>query len=269
MSKNLDQQKMQELLKILTEIMDEPYDSEEGLNPASLGKWCQQLKQIYADGFRHYYSEISAFLETFSLDAVQSLVDSLLGLLDYAEKCGVPDNVYKSIQKLYDHIDLESIRLDRMAIVKSISQEIEKKHKEINELSERTKEVAEKTQETIGDYHNQSIAILSIFSAVILAFMGGITFSAKALEAMGSVSLFRLVLTLLVLGLILANVIFILLCFVNMTVHKGKYGHGFNTLFLIFNIVVIGLIIVWLVIHFCGGGRVWETFDTVTTNLYR
>ena len=75
--------------------------------------------------------------------------------------------------------------------------------------------------------HEQSISILSIFSAVVLAFMGGISFSSRMLESMSEVSMFRLAVTILLLGFVLINMVFILLrviLWISGTVHRIKDG---------------------------------------------
>ena len=56
-----------------------------------------------------------------------------------------------------------------------------------------------------------SITTLTIFSAVVLAFSGGITFEAGMLQGMAAASPYRLVFTIALTGFILFNTIFALL----------------------------------------------------------
>ncbi len=69
-----------------------------------------------------------------------------------------------------------------------------------------------------------SITTLTIFSAVVLAFSGGITFEAGMLQGMAAASPYRLVFTIALTGFILFNTIFALLYMVGKMAEKSING---------------------------------------------
>ena len=66
----------------------------------------------------------------------------------------------------------------------------------------------------IKDTEKEYISILGIFAAVVLTFVGGITFSTSVLQSISAVSAFRLLLVVDFLAFVLINVIYILVKFI-------------------------------------------------------
>ena len=102
----------------------------------------------------------------------------------------------KKIQKLYDHIILDVARIN---YVKAIDNRYMKSRKELNvslndtvEKLDSTKEELDEYEEKVDNAQKESITILGIFSAVILAFIGGMTFTSSVLSNINSVSIYRL-----------------------------------------------------------------------------
>lgn len=99
-------------------------------------------------------------------------------------------HIEKIIIKIYDHIHLVE---NQMTMVKRSVEEAEKKSKE-----------------EIKAFQKESIAILSIFSAVVLTFSGGLTFSSSVLENIDEVSMYRIVFIALLIGFVLLNLFYAL-----------------------------------------------------------
>lgn len=243
--------KMGDLLKTLEDITKIPVDEETELEEEELEKfWCR-FKLIYSRDFRHSYSNISKFLEQCFPDILSSIPSFLQRLVEYSSfKHHQPEDeiAVKGLKKLSDHIELECIRLDRMAVVKEVAKDIQIECKQIEEQSEDVERQAK-------EFHSQSIAILSIFSAVTLTFLGGLSFSSKIVESMASTSMFRLVFTILLLGFVLFNAIYIMLRFVIFAVRYRADSKKFDSKIVLLNGIIIGLLAIWIALYAFGIGN--------------
>ncbi len=92
---------------------------------------------------------------------------------------------------------------------------------EFPSLREDTKRDIDKFDEKLETSKVSSITALSIFSAVILAFSGGITFEAGVFKGISDVSAFRLVFIVALTGFILFNTVFALLYLVSRIAGKS------------------------------------------------
>lgn len=262
----MKQDKMPLLIAFLRERADEPLESTEEAKAQELKELYAELDGIYQGGFRHLYFEISQFLESLSPDVYPSLENWLMAIMAYGEE-NAPhkEQTNGSIKKLYDHVALESLRLDRMEAVKHLSAETNRIHAEMLESAEIANNQVKEVQNNVSHYHEQSIAILGIFSAVVLAFMGGISFSSAVLQNFACVSIFRLVITMALLGFVICNSIFILLRFILHIVYKdgekGKFRPGIVPV----NIILCLILILTVGAYALGMGR---TIDDWGRNLY-
>lgn len=72
-----------------------------------------------------------------------------------------------NLEKFYDHINLECIRLqdsnDKINRIKNVSKGLDRKYKEL--------------KENLNKQQTQYITILGIFASIVLAFVGGLVFS--------------------------------------------------------------------------------------------
>lgn len=167
---------MADLLEILEEITAIPVDEETKLEEGELEQFWQRFKLIYSKNFRHSYSNISKFLERCSPDILSSIPSFLQRLVEYSSckhRRSEDEIAVKGLKKLSDHIELECIRLDRMAVVKETAKDIQLRCEQVQKLSKSTKEQSDDVKKQAKEFHGQSIAILSIFSAVTLTFLGG------------------------------------------------------------------------------------------------
>ena len=164
-----------------------------------------KLKQVYTvdqtgkSAYRHEYSRIFGKMKELK-DSNPNCLEILgqnIGLV-YEKIQKDPDineEFFKCCLKLYDHINLE---IARMNYVDNITREIQNSTsklnqniKEIKDASdsitneiEDTKQEAKKLRSKLDKAQQETITILGIFSAVVLAFMGGMSFSSSVLESM-------------------------------------------------------------------------------------
>lgn len=242
----------QNLVETLSDIDDE-----------KVRRYYEQLSQVYADGFRHRYSDISAFLGNNSPDVYSSLDNWLTAVSSYAEENDQDGDTARKIIKLLDHIRLEMIRIDRMKAVAQYASQSALINEQIHAIAQETSDMATVAEEKVKRFHEQSIAILSIFSAVILAFMGGISFSSGVLGSIAQASMFRLIVTILLLGFVLFNSIFILMRFIAYMLYK-KDSNRFKNGIKWFNGALLTIFLVLVLAYVLGAGEYIERWGQLT-----
>ena len=154
---------------------------------------------------RMIYSEISNYmfnLETYKLNSVLINVEKLLNYVLENKDKSIPLDCTKIVIKIYDHCNLISSQTDNARQI-------------IRKGNERVKEDLERSlKENFKSLEREYITILGIFVAIILAFVGGITFSSSVLQHMGSVSSYRLFGVIIAIGTVLLNALFLMMKFI-------------------------------------------------------
>lgn len=199
----------------------------------------KELEAIYhsptEDGFRHYYSDIFAKLfeiksdETLSNGSTVTLLINLRFLSEHYKPMntdinGNPIDVSKSIRKLYDHVNLE---LARMAYSEMGDFELDEQGMTLNDLSDKVTKLqidAEDVHKSLEKAQTDYIAILGIFASVVLAFVGGMAFSTSVLENIKDVSIYRLLIVALVVGIVFVTVIFFMFYFVGVLARQKLFS---------------------------------------------
>lgn len=253
---------MDALLALLHDMIsvDKLVENGEEIQEDDLNQYYLKMEKIYSGGFRHSYSLLSSFLEAQSPDVYASLRLWLVYLAEYGENHYPERSTNKNLAKLLDHVELECIRLDRMKAVNRYAEESKRLAEGMNLTADKIEEKAKEASDNVKHYHEQSIGILSIFSAVILAFMGGISFSSGILGSIDHTSMFRLILTILLLGFILFNSIFILLRFVVYIIHQKFESERFKNGVWGFNAALAIILVVLILTYIAGGGKYIESW---------
>ena len=181
---------------------------------------------------RILYSEISNYIfelndskrGNFLTNVEQLLID----ILD--EHNSVNIDVRKIVLKIYDHVQLVTYQVENS-----------------NKIFEKSiLEVKSKLHDEIKGIEREYVTILGIFASIVLAFVGGSTFSTSVLQNIDKVSIYRLILIVDAIGIILINIIYLLISFIL----KINDKEDDNSLFLrkinigLFSIAVI-VIICW------------------------
>lgn len=202
-------------------------------------KYYQQFQKLYysksSARYRHYYSDIFRILAEIKNDT--SLSKGNIAIL--SENISLLNNRYNSIKsvhdkdigdsllKLYDHVSLEVARIQ---YTDSVFDELSSEAK-INDIDSRlcdslemSKELTKNTDKLRADTdtiknnldkaQTDYIAILGIFASVVLAFVGGMAFSTSVLENIKDVSIYRLLIVALVVGIVFVTVIFFMFYFI-------------------------------------------------------
>lgn len=242
-----DQEKTAELLNLMEVLCDANFAK----NSSEIDNWIFKLNRIYANEYRHAYSDFFFKLQQMISQSSNSEVLDILGenlnvlgsRIDILAAKNSEDANYKNTvfgyKKFSDHIKLE---IGRYNFIKSYFSS-KQSDKEIAPVSENTlteitpkltglekaiddmrptvtnaQKIAEQADRQLSGLDEKlennkisSITTLTIFSAVILAFSGGITFEAGIFNGMANSTPYRLVFTIGLTGFILFNTIFALL----------------------------------------------------------
>lgn len=215
---------------------------------ATDSKYDEDVKQLrdrfidyYKENERHLYSDISRFLyEKLSADDEEnsaylyeniSNVHTLLKIYDKEHN----SEFAKNISKLDDHIKLEQLRFSELSekeqkINNELSNKITTFRQDFSKLTsdfedqkknfEDQKNKLKDQKKNIDGLNSQIIAILGIFSAIIITFFGGINFLQGTLSAMNTANTYKLVLVVSLVGLVMFNIIFLLLNFIAKLTNK-------------------------------------------------
>lgn len=245
---NVDKEKL--LLELIEEISNQNFHDDNQKKK----DWIKRLGCVYCDGFRHSYSEISKYLQLNvfisekkeSRDILGENLNDIKSELLKTNDLDVKDSkcLYEGFNKLSDHINLELVRYNYVEkrvleaqldnAPNNINNQIEENvRKAIPDLDKLRAQISfakiaadkvEKLEDTINSRMESnnvsSITTLTIFSAVILTFSGGITFSSGVFSGLSDVSAYRLVFTVGLVGFILFNTVFALLYLVAKMTNK-------------------------------------------------
>lgn len=181
---------------------------------------------------RILYSEISNYV--FSLEMAQRgiFATNLEKLLLYSldENNNVAEDSKKLIVKIYDHFQLALHQIENVN----------------NIFANSIEEAKENLQKEIKSVEKEYISILGIFAAIVLAFVGGITFSTSVLQNISAVSVFRLLLVVDFLAFVLINVIYILVKFIYTINEKSVKLFNVKVLNIACLVIVLVIIVAWL-----------------------
>lgn len=250
-----DEEKKERLLNLIDDLCKPSFAKDTEL----IESWIQNLNVIYANEYRHTYSDIF-----FKVQSIISVSDSeVLEILGenlnvlYAEINKKHDenpadanlkNTIFSYKKFADHINLEigrfnfiKTQIPKLSENNNVAQttvpttqaddklvakveELETAVNNIRPIATKAQSELDKLDSKLESNKISSITTLTIFSAVVLAFSGGITFEAGMLEGMAAASPYRLVFTIALTGFILFNTIFALLYMVGKMAGKSLNG---------------------------------------------
>ena len=261
-----------EKTEYLSNLIDQLKDPSFGKDENKISDWIDKLNLIYANEFRHSYSDIYTKLQTIfdecekssSYDAKDALGENLNVMMQKISELANESpndanlkNTYKGFKKFADHIRLEIGRYDSMrrhinsikpseeCVSSKLSQE-GLANEEIQKLKDgfqSTQLIAMQAKLQLDGLDGKlesnkisSITALTIFSAVILAFSGGITFEASVFQAINQSSPYRLVFLIALTGFVLTNTIFILIYLVGKLTGKSvgskchymRFGENFK-----------------------------------------
>lgn len=211
---------MTQLIQLLDDIAEKGCADEIDSEPTSdYAKGCwDRLCEIYKEpDFRHSYSIVSRCMEEHDpaqLDSLRVNLDRVVSFAELQNDTAEVQRVTKSARKLLDHVELECIRLNRMARVQREADRAESLHNEAITLNNATKEAEKALEERVKGFHEQSITILGIFSAVVVGFMSGLSMFTSGFNKLNEVSIYIVSFYSVLVGIILFDILFMLIFFI-------------------------------------------------------
>lgn len=181
---------------------------------------------------RILYSEISNYVFSLEMARRGIFATNLEKLLLYSlnENNNVAEDSKKLIVKIYDHFQLALHQIENVN----------------NIFANSIEEAKENLQKEIKGVEKEYISILGIFAAIVLAFVGGITFSTSILQNISAVSIFRLLLVIDFLAFVLINTIYILVKFIFTINEKNTKLFNIRALNIACLVIVLVVIVAWL-----------------------
>lgn len=285
---DLENDKREEFRQILYELARAAFDeAKEDYLPI-----IERLESLYWNdengdntGFRHFYSDIFSVLVDIQNEEVTNKAGSIavlgnnLGLIRQHyqknknhDKNQRPIDISNNLKKLFDHVSLDIARMEysdagdekisNSGVVKGMNRQIELLKDDI--AKEQGKLVY--TQGKLDSMQKEYIAILGIFSAIVIAFVGEMTFSTSVLENAHKLGdIFTIIAVVAIVGLSFANILFSLFYFVGKIVRDdGIINNGiWKTMNLVAGYIVLGAII----LHCCSEYHVIGRMIELVKNL--
>lgn len=212
--------------------------------------------EIYKDGWRHSYSVVTAFIfDRKQIEGARNVLTSINSNLEIIintlkqkiaqEENSLSDlyqnsvNCYLGLQRLQDHVSLESIRLDySKSIEKRLNDIKDEAQDKIQELNKFIKETSEKVDDNIKNQKNEAITILGIFTAIIGVIGVGATLSSSIFSNMNDISTWKLYSLTCLIVLFVTNILVLLFDFLRDIAGKKKTENEHNHIWVL-NILLI------------------------------
>lgn len=217
------------------------------------------MDDVYFKNYRHSYAKITATIIHFRQTSNNS---DCLDILGYNIQCLIEaiedlEDDYtlgklKPLIKLCDHINLEINRANYLKVIsdeqerlkKNIDktkkeiekaednlraerERLEKEKKELEEEKNRLQGVIRNLKKEIEDAEKlkpEIITIIGIFSAITLAFVGGMSFTSSTLANIEKASIYRTIFIACICGLVMFNTVFCLMYIVAKMLNRNIYA---------------------------------------------
>lgn len=180
----------------------------QNLNETEKEDIINKLKEIYNEKYRHKYSRITTTILNSAKDKEQTfmtLAQNIRILEQIIKDEKKVKDIKPELEKLYDHINLECIRLqdsdNKINKIKNVSKELDRNYKEL--------------KENLNKQQTQYITILGIFASIVLAFVGGLVFSTSVLSNIDKASIYRLLFIIAFIALFFGNILYFLFNFLS------------------------------------------------------
>lgn len=196
------------------------------------------IEEVYSKNYRHSYASITSTIIHFKQtndnpDCLETLGYNIQCLIEIIGD--LKDNYtleeLKPLIKLYDHINLE---INRANYLKVISDEQEQLKKNIDEAKIEIERERNKLEDVIKNLKKEIenaeklkpeiITVIGIFSAITLAFVGGMSFTSSTLANIEKASIYRTIFIACICGLVMFNTVFCLMYIVAKILNRNIYA---------------------------------------------
>ena len=167
---------------------------------------------------RLLYSQISTFVFNLSDEESDTFTHNLSYFFENAiETSEEYDTMLNTVFKFYDHAELalrQKNLLSSNAVIReqsALRDDLEKIQADFKESEHKLTNTESEFNNTIKNTQRDYITIFGIFSAIIISFVGGISFSSAILESISVISIYRLIAIICLLAFVLFNVVYYLI----------------------------------------------------------
>ena len=213
--------------------------------------------------FRHFYSDVFETLLSVKKGMKSGTIEVLgqnMKIL-YEQYEPISKDISKELRKLYDHVSLDMARMNysdggdkdisQEPAIQDIKTRVDVLREEINLA--RTEQ--ERVKKELSSQQREYVAILGIFAAVVITFIGGLSFSTSVLNNIDKVSTGKLMIITLTIGIILLSLIFGLFYYLDRLINNS-YTWNIKPLW-VYMFVIVLLMLFALFLCYC------PIFDTI------
>lgn len=220
--------RQEELEKSLLELSEKLLDDEQ-TRKAALG-----LLEIYKSNYRHSYSGFFPLIVKIynekEKDGLDSICENLEKIKQYVEndfENGKNEfqEMHDQIEKLCDHLNMEIGRWNYYAKNDQKIAYIELKMNTLTNQMQSATDKLEQASKQASSIQTELIAVLSIFSAIVVTFSGGFTFLGSAMTAVSEAKCYEaVILSVLLCGAVIFNTIFLMMYLVSKITERNIYA---------------------------------------------
>jgi hypothetical protein len=207
------------LIDSLTYMNDEKWEKDGAID------FARSFSEYYDSGGINKYSVTYRWVQTTNQENFEYLLYRIKSVDDVLKEQNSPHT--KDFEKLIDYINLEISRANNVKEIRGQAKNTELSLNKIKTLAANIKEDETKQKEDLQNakmaLNTQSITVLSIFSAIVISFFGGINFIGNAIASAYQTKTYKVIMIILIAGLVLFNVIFLLLYMISRITERDIY----------------------------------------------
>lgn len=182
--------------------------------------------------------------------------NSLLKIEDQSQKT----------QTTLDNISQKNEEIEtKLAELQLTNENISKSHAKLSKTSSNLTKSINIAKNRIKNFQNESIAILGIFSAVVLSFVGGLAFSTSVLQNIHKASIYRLAFITSIIGMVLFNILWALMSFLLHFCGRRKLK---NLAFKTTNIILVAVMLFSILAYLFKWGSFEQRITDIVTQTY-
>lgn len=188
------------------------------------------LEEVYNGEYRHSYAMIAGILVEIKIssndktEVFTCLSENLQVVKEIVDENLEYDSRLVKINKLYDHITLEITRFNYLDQVVGKQSDLINKVMDQRRLFDETTEKLNKDLKDVESLKPEIISIIGIFSAITLAFIGGMTFTSSTLTSINEASAYKVIFISSICGIVIFNTIFCLIYIISKMINKNIFS---------------------------------------------
>ena len=217
------------IFPIITTISEEnEYDVETLLENLRLIRECVEAEHDRTGKYNSIYSPLLKLMDHINLELARKGVSDTEGrrrdLLEKAfnESRAELFEAQKALEETQEQLTRTREQLIKtQENEKTIANQIENAQKQLKAAQTKLEEVNNKAENNM----TQVVSVLSIFSAIVIAFQGGINLLGSAITSMENVWVYKSVLISTLCGLVLFNLVFLMMYIVGKLINRSILAH--------------------------------------------